>query len=330
MENNPYNVKELADKLEKGTITPQEMACFQQWYSGFDDEEVLLSGSKHHNIDDLKTSIFNSIEAQMETPVQPKHKVITIWRTMAAAAAIVVLLGFGALYKNQLLNVVNPVHQVEMLSKAGQHRQVILPDGTRVWLNPSTSISYPDNFRGAQRLVKLEGEAFFDVKHDADHPFIITSGPIKTVVLGTSFNVKAYPGAATAEVTVVSGKVGVAEHDVPKAQEQIMIANQRTVLTIADRTLVKEDYSGAQKFLEQRNGLFSFDGTAMQQVAGELTQQYGINIQIDASLAKRGFYGHLKTTEPITQTLNKLCAVMDASWTKAGNTYRIQQIPSQN
>jgi transmembrane sensor len=330
MENNAYDAKELAHKLEQGTITAEELAWFEQWYAGFNDEEVLLSAAAHSSADELRNSIFNRITAQMETPAQPKRKVITLWRGIAAAAAVVALICFATFYRNTVLNVIDPVKELQLSSAAGQHRHISLPDGTQVWLSPSTRISYPDKFRGDQRLITLTGEAFFEVKHDASQPFIITSGPIKTVVLGTSFNVKAYPDAATAEVTVVSGKVGIAEHDVPKSQQQIMTANQRTVLTIADRSLMKEEYPAAAKFLDERNGLFNFNGETVQQVANNLKRQYGIHISIDPELAKKGFYGHLNTNQPASQTLNKLCMVMDAHWNLVNNQYQLTSQATKN
>ncbi|WDF76868.1 FecR domain-containing protein [Mucilaginibacter sp. KACC 22773] len=327
MENNAYDIKELAHKLENGTITPEEMAWFEQWYQRFNDEEVLLTGSRHSGTNELKDSIFNRIASQMEAPAQPKRKVISLWRNVAAAAAIVLLVAFAAFYKNAILDIVDPVKQVDLTSKAGEHRQISLPDGTLVWLSPSTRISYPDNFRGAQRLVKLDGEAFFDVKHDANHPFIIQSGAIKTVVLGTSFNVTAYKDAKTAEVTVVSGKVGVLTSASGKNQRQIMTARQRAVFNKTDGLLVKENYPDAAKFLGQRNGNYDFEGASMQTVADELGRQYGVQINVDPRIANSLYYGHLNTTRLIGTELDLLCTVMDNTrWQKVGNQYYIREI----
>ena len=331
MENNSYDPKELAHKLEQGTINPEEKAWFEQWYAGFNDEEVLLTGSKHTSSEQLKDSIFKRLSAQMETPVQSKGKVVSLWRNIAAAAAIVLLIAFAAFYKNAILNIVSPVKEIQLSSSAGQHRQMSLPDGTKVWLSPSTRISYPDKFGDKQRLVKLEGEAFFEVKHDAAHPFIIQSGSIKTVVLGTSFNVQAYPDAGTAEVTVVSGKVAVASSAGNKNQQQIMVARQRAVFNKNDGLLVKENFPDASKFLDQRNGYYDFDGATLQTVADELARQYGVHINVDPRMARDLYYGHLNTNQPIGNVLNMLCIVMDnAHWNVAGNNYYLQMLPSKN
>lgn len=330
MENNTYNVKELAHKLKQGTITPAEKIWLDAWYAGFNDEEVLLSNSKHQTPEQLRESILAKITAQMETPVQPARKVVTLWRNIAAAAAVVLLITFAALYKNEVLNVVDPAKQVEWTVAPGKHKQISLPDGTRIWLSPGTKISYPDKFRAKERLVKLEGEAFFDVVHDEDHPFVIQSGQLKTVVLGTSFNVKAYPDQIISEVTVVSGKVGVQEHNLPKSQQVIMERNQRAVYNKNNRLLVKENYPNASKFLSQRTGLFSYDGANLQTVVDDLSLQYDIHVILTPDLAKKGFYGHINTNEVLDKTLDKLCAVMDLRWNRIGNDYHLQALPSVN
>jgi ferric-dicitrate binding protein FerR (iron transport regulator) len=330
MENKTYDVKELAYKLKQGTISPEEQTWLDAWYTRFSEEEVLLSASKYQNPEQLRESILNKITAQMEAPGQPARKVITLWRRIAAAAAVVLLVTFAALYKNEVLEVIDPVKQVELATAPGKHRQISLPDGTRIWLSPGSHISYPDKFRTKERLVKLEGEAFFDVVHDEDHPFVIQSGQLKTVVLGTSFNIKAYPHQIVSEVTVISGKVAVQEHNLPKSKQAIMVLNQRAVYNKTDRSLVKQEYPNASKFLSQRTGLFSYDGASLQTVTDDLSLQYGIRISLTPDISKKGFYGHINTNEPINKTFNKLCAVMDLRWNRVDSGYYLQPLPSNN
>jgi len=330
MKNNTYNVKELAHKLMQGTISPDEKIWLDAWYANFSDEEVLLSASKYQTPEQLRESILSKITTETETPGKPAHKVITLWRSIAAAAAVVLLVTFAALYKNEVLEAIDPAKQVELATAPGKHRQLSLPDGTRIWLSPGSHISYPDKFRAKERLVKLEGEAFFDVVHDENHPFVIQSGQLKTVVLGTSFNVKAYPDQIISEVTVISGKVAVQEHNLPKSKQAIMVLNQRAVYNKTDRSLIKENYPNASKFLSQRTGLFSYDGASLQTVADDLANQYGISINLALGIAQKGFYGHINTNEPVDKTLDKLCAVMDLRWNKLNNGYYLQPLPSNN
>lgn len=91
----------------------------------------------------------------------------------------------------------NPVHLTTLT----------LPDGTTVTLNAQSEIQYPEKFSASGRIVKLSGEAFFDVVHDASHPFVVETGEVRVEDLGTSFNVSAYPGRNQVEVNVTSGSV---------------------------------------------------------------------------------------------------------------------------
>ena len=98
---------------------------------------------------------------------------------------------------------------IKVNTGTAQRKTIQLPDGTQVWLSPSTLVEYPSVFEGAARKVKLSGEAFFEVAHDASHPFIITSDNIQTKVLGTSFNIQAYHNQKKIAVMVVTGKVKI-------------------------------------------------------------------------------------------------------------------------
>jgi ferric-dicitrate binding protein FerR (iron transport regulator) len=84
-----------------------------------------------------------------------------------------------------------------------------LPDGSKLWLNAGSKVVFSDNFSAGKRELTLSGEAFFDVKHDELHPFIIHTGRLEVRVLGTSLNVRAYPGDSTIETTLIKGKVEV-------------------------------------------------------------------------------------------------------------------------
>lgn len=95
----------------------------------------------------------------------------------------------------------------ELTTPKGSQTQIALTDGTKIWLNAGSKLRYPNKFIGDTRTVYLEGEAFFNVKKDPAHPFIVHTADIKVKALGTSFNVKAYPGEGSVETTLVNGVV---------------------------------------------------------------------------------------------------------------------------
>src|SRR5882757_5500278 len=94
-------------------------------------------------------------------------------------------------------------------TERSEYKYLLLPDSTQVWLNASSSLEFPDHFKPGKREVILSGEAYFDVKHADKSPFVIHTGKISTTVLGTAFNIKAYPDRENIIVSVSRGKVKV-------------------------------------------------------------------------------------------------------------------------
>ncbi len=268
MDSNSFNPDELAHKWLTDKLTPDEKLRFEQWYADFNDEELLISNSQYTSAEQIRENILSQINFKIDENQTPKVKVYKLWRNLAAAAAVVLAIGVAVLYRAPILNLVDPVKQLTLTTNPGEYRQIYLPDGTHIWLSPATSISYPEKFRDKLRNVSIKGEAYFEVKHDTDHPFVIQSGAVKTVVLGTSFDIQAYAYAKSIDVTVVSGKVGVSANT--STRTAMLTANQRTVYQKATATLVKENYPNAAKFLDRRKGIFDFNGASLAEVIHDL------------------------------------------------------------
>jgi len=161
------------------------------------------------------------------------------------------------------------------------------------------------------------------VTHEASHPFVIKSGELSTTVLGTSFNISAYTQQNTINVTLVTGKVAVALNGQNTTRRDTITANQRIIVDKAASSISKVDYPDAAAFLNKRLGLYEYRGAALQEVIGDLENQYGIKIKADGQLTESTFYGNLKMTDPLAETLNKLSTVMETKWKKDGGQYVI-------
>jgi len=169
-------------------------------------------------------------EAVELTPV--KKSVFPIfWRS---AAAILLIAGAAALFYNKYNVKVKPNTVIALNEKRTPKRvksTIVLDDGTVITLNSESSLKYPSVFSGKTREVYLSGEAYFDVHKDHLHPFIIHTGKMNVRVLGTSFNVKAYPKDASSETTLIRGSVEVTLADRPsdriilKPKEKLVINN---------------------------------------------------------------------------------------------------------
>jgi transmembrane sensor len=145
-----------------------------------------------------------------------------------AAASILVLIASVVLYLH--MGRQSPVTPTVIVAARGSKKFMQLPDGSKLWLNAGSRVVFSNGFTPGNREMALEGEAFFDVKHDERHPFIIHTGRLDVRVLGTTLNVRAYPGDPTMETTLINGKV---EIDVPGDGQSSIILHPNEKVTIA-------------------------------------------------------------------------------------------------
>lgn len=287
-----------------------------------EDETILglMSASWDRTEHIPETGLIPDFLPAKEIKLPPTRRIRYGFWPVAAAAAILLIITGLFFFRTNVWETISPVHQVEILSAQSERKQLQLSDGTKVWLSPNSKLTYPDQFSGEQRLVSLDGEAFFEVAHNASHPFIIQSGQVKTKVLGTSFSVSAYTQHPNIDVTLVTGKVAVALNNI---KEVMITANQRVTVNKAEGKISKTDYPNAGDYLNRRLGLFDYKGSPLAEVVKDLELQYQIKIQLSPELNNSMFYGNLDMTKTITQTLNKLSTVMEANWKKDGGQYVI-------
>jgi len=166
----------------------------------------------------------------------PLHSGSSKW-WMMAAASLVGLLIVGLLGLHHF-NKPAAIPQQQLATRYGNRIHAILPDGSSVWLNSGSTIKYAENLEvDGKREVTLNGEAYFDVKHDTVHPFVVHAGKMNVVVLGTAFNVRAYAGDAYMETTLIRGKVEVINANNP-GQNIILYPNEK--VTLATRSDVTQ------------------------------------------------------------------------------------------
>ncbi len=153
-----------------------------------------------------KTEIENEI---VRLPIYKKYTrhIMGIAASILLAASILTYALFVNNHEKKFSNLIS--------TKKGSKTNIKLPDGTTVWVNSDSKIWYADNFNNTTREVWLSGEAFFDVKHDAHHPFIIHTDKINITDLGTAFNVKSYANDPDIETSLIRGKIDVSFNDRP-------------------------------------------------------------------------------------------------------------------
>lgn len=154
--------------------------------------------------------------------------------------------------------------------------KITLPDGTEVWLNAASKITYPSKFEGPARIVKLEGEAYFQVKtiYDALQrkvPFRVLTSKQEVEVLGTQFNVNAYPEETSVKTTLVEGKVAIKNQ-----QGRVLLTPNQQAVTTSSSTKVKS--VNVYNYVAWRDGKFSFDGKTFEETMDEIARWYDLKI----------------------------------------------------
>ncbi|WP_436490588.1 FecR family protein [Chitinophaga sp. ARDCPP14] len=195
----------------------------------------------------------------------------------------------------------------------GGQFQVVLPDGTRVWLNAASSLSYPTAFTGKERLVEVSGEAYFEVAKDAHKPFRVKISNQKNYidVLGTHFNVNAYPDEAAIRSTLLEGRIRFSA-----AQAVVLSPGQQAVLTAGTQTPQVVNGVDTSAVMAWRSGLFNFEGQHLREVMRQLARWYNIEVVYDQEVPDVVFGGKIVRNVSLTQLLKIL--------TDAGIHFRLE------
>ena len=208
--------------LTEKDCTSQELSAFKKWLSDLETHSEVESWLLEHwtsspEIDSntLIETVFRQIQEyekeHQSTSGFSIGRILKIYQKVAAFLLIPII-GLGIIYWVGQYN--QPDGQyTETIAPRGQKSQIVLTDGTKVWLNSDTKIKYPGNFSKNQRDVYLDGEAFFEVSKNAHQPFIVHTSGVNVKVLGTKFNVKAYADENQIETSLFEGKVNLLLND---------------------------------------------------------------------------------------------------------------------
>ena len=186
--------------------------------------------------------------------------------------------------------------------------EVTLPDGTLVKLNAGTTLSYPTVFNKDKREVSLRGEAYFEVAKRKDQPFIVRTKNQEVQVLGTHFNINAYPTAAQTKTTLLEGKVQVKE--LIRGKKVTLLPGDQSVSTGAE---LSRHPVNVQQEMAWVYGKFNFDGKSLRQVMDELSQWYAIDVVYKGDVPDVAFFGGTFRTSKLS-TILKILKDQDLSY----------------
>lgn len=183
--------------------------------------------------------------------------------------------------------------------KGGQY-QLVLPDGSKVWLNASSSIRFPAFFAAAERKVEITGEVYFEVTKDKKRPFKVRFGDSEVEVLGTSFNIMAYPEEKTSKTTLVEGSVRLRS-----TGKSRMLAPGQQGSVFSDGTIATATVDTEQE-TAWKQGLFYFRDSGIKEIMRDASRWYDIEVVYEGKMPKRQFTGKVSRNVNISELLNML------------------------
>ncbi|MEH3115994.1 FecR family protein [Pedobacter terrae] len=217
----------------------------------------------------------------------PVIKKINYRSYFTIAAAIMVIALLPILYFNTFhQKKTGAVAYHEIYNPRGQKRLVTMPDGSNIYLNGDSKIHYALNFNTSKRIVYLSGEAFFDVQHRSKQPFIVNTGKVSTTVLGTSFNISAYPSLKNIIITVQTGKVGVMFNNHKKtAPAQFLLPNQQLSIN-KNNGQANQKKVNAVDFDSWREYKIFFYDKPLSEIADVIAREYDLDVEIKKEALK--------------------------------------------
>ena len=303
---NHNETKEIVQKLLDGSITNDEFKAIRELLNNPDtasETKEILEGVGIEAESNNMGLVFRDNEGNAISPEvllkgkilpvlgikdtkpnkpKPKGKQRSFWFGWFKAAVLLLVASSLALIMWYNYRTEIPIALLEKETQRGHKATLTLADGSTITLNSQSKLIYPENF-GNTREVTLEGEAFFQVNRNPDKPFIVHSHGLKTTVLGTSFNIKAFKDK-NIEVTVATGKVQVqtANNEVLGADlSPVALAKgEQAIYNTSNNTLKKHSIS-ATDFIAWKEGILKFDEATFEEVLESLSRWYNVNFTIE-------------------------------------------------
>ncbi len=321
-----YNMdtnKEYWEKITayySGDLNDSDKADIEAWAEKQDGKELLMNMEIRMKQAEKASFMYNSKTDlawdKLSNRIEQSEDSKKVFRfrkrnLIGIAASVIVLLavGFG------LIKLAQNTLQVNHIQTAFNQESVELPDGTLVSLNGNSSIEYPSVFKGKTRSIKLAGEAFFDVKPDKEHPFIIETDQARIQVLGTSFNVRTDNQSGDVEVFVNSGKVQFQDIINPK---QMLILEKGDFASLKNQKM-KTQVNADVNYLSWKSKMLEFNQTPLNEVVHTLNRAYAVQIELESDAMNQMLLTSKYNQLDVDALLKAMCLTFNINQKKIDN-----------
>lgn len=306
---------DLIAKDLAGEISQEEKAQLNQWIAQSEDNQKEYKAAKEAwdmatpeatyspNVEKAWEKVSEKTQTKIVSIKQPRKKL-----SLGLIAAVFVgIIGIGTIL-NYWLN----KEDITLYATTNQVEDFTLPDGTKVWLNKNSQLSFTETFNQKERNVKLNGQGYFEVTSNKDKPFIITSKISKVEVLGTAFSIKAFDEDKTALLSVSEGKVAFSSDK----DKQVFVAGEKGIL-YENKEISK--YKIDPNDFAWQKGILTYQNVSLKQVFFDLEENYEIAIATsNSNILQCTFTGDL-STKNLDQNIEVLSLTIGLDFSKDGN-----------
>lgn len=311
-------LQKLMEQYLQGGEHPEAEARFDAWFREVKpDADLQLSQEEVQQAIDRVRNRLHAETATGKTVQLSRRRLYAI----SAAAAVLVMMGLSAFWANSpVYNVLHPIKETMVFTRAGESKLVSMPDGSRIHLNENSILTYTNRFSIASREIALQGEAFFEVAKDARHPFKVRAGNAAVTVLGTSFNVSENKSDSSVMVAVKEGLIALQGNHT----EKMLLTAGKAALAPRSGDLIACPEANVDNYFSWMAGDLHFDGTPLREVALELQQIYHVPIRLDGA-ALAGIHLTLQYKHaPLTAVLDVICNSLELQYVNVKGTIILQ------
>lgn len=320
---------QILRKFRDGTLPPRHRIDVKRWFiSGHEDtdkETAMLEiwNESSSEVDETTLHSLTSVHHKIKKGDKDLSQRFRVNRLLRYAAILTIPLITGVLTFWLSGNYYMNMEMTECYVPNGELRTVVLSDGSQVQINSGTVLIYPEKFRGSKRTVFLSGEACFSVAKNTKKPFIVRTGPLNVEVLGTRFDIEAYPGSGFITTTLEEGSVKVYREDMP--EKSILMKPNEQIVYYAGVDSFATNHVYASDFSIWTQGELRFRNKTLNEILATIERRYNVRFQVDEGIACTDLYTmKFKSHETIEDALHVFSLILEnVSYKKEGQTIRL-------
>ena len=323
--------EEVLTAYLRGELNAAEAAAVEAWYDASAANRKLL-GEVYYILyvnDRINDTAGIDVERSLRQFKRRMHagRRISLRRiAVRAAAAAVILLAGGVTTVSLSKRLAQPL---TVITHLGERSQVVLPDGTKVWLNSASSVEYVAPFFSRERRVKMDGEAYFEVQHDAQAPFVVSTNGLDIKVLGTRFNIRNDDNDHRITTVLLEGAVKAYASGDEKAAVRLR-PSQQLVFDTRTGAMRLTDEPSADRSINWIDGRFCFEHDTFAEIVAELKRYYNVDIRfMDDALRSERFSGDFRVEDGIYHIMSVLQLTYKFTYKVVGNDIEIYPNPKR-